>query len=35
MTYLQPLTGCNNNGSNNPYCERKNRGGMIKIPCHF
>jgi hypothetical protein len=35
MTYLQPLTGCNNGGSNSPYCERKNRGSMIKIPCHF
>lgn len=35
MKYMQPLTGCNNNGSNGQNCRGKKGGSMIKIPCHF
>ena len=35
MTYMQPLTGCNNNGSNGQNCRGRKGDSMIIIPCHF
>ncbi|MGN6531563.1 MAG: hypothetical protein ACTHK0_07405 [Ginsengibacter sp.] len=35
MRNVQPLTGCNNGGSNNPGYRKKKGGSIIIIPCHF
>jgi hypothetical protein len=35
MTYMQPLTGCNNNGSNGQNCRGRKGDSIIEIPCHF